>query len=234
MKTTKIFLGALVMSALLTTSCKKKGCIDETATNYNSEAKKDNGSCTFTPDISLNGATSITIAVGATYEELGATAANKDGSSVDVTTISTVDNTKTGTYSVTYSATNENGTATAIRTVIVVIDQSTYLGEWTVTSDCSTTTFPLAGTPEILVGATANDINIDGFFTLAGGTAVGTISGNTITIPNQTINITVGDITFSGSGTINSTGTEMVINYVYDNTTPFIGGQGSCSATYTK
>lgn len=234
MKTTKLFLGALVIGALVTTSCKKKGCMDEAATNFNSEAKKDDGSCTFTPDIKINGDASITIAVGTTYDELGATATNKDGSSVDVTITSTVDNTKTGTYSVTYSATNENGTATAIRTVIVVIDQSTYLGEWSVNSDCSSTTFPLAGTPEILVGATANDINIDGFFTLAGGTAVGTISGNTITIPNQTINITVGDITFSGTGTMNASGTEIVIDYVYDNTTPLVGGQGACTATYTK
>ncbi len=234
MKTTKVLLGALIIGALVTTSCKKKGCMDETATNYSNEAKKDDGTCTFAPDIVLNGAASITIAVGSTYDELGATATNKDGSSVDVTITSTVDVSKTGTYSVTYSATNENGTATTIRTVIVVIDQSSYLGEWSVNSDCSTTTFPLAGTPEILIGATSTDINIDGFFTLAGGTAVGTISGNTITIPSQTINITVGDITFSGSGTMNATGTEMVINYVYDNTTPFVGGQGSCSATYTK
>jgi hypothetical protein len=234
MKTTKLFLGALVIGALVTTSCKKKGCIDEAATNFNSEAKKDDGSCTFTPDISLNGATSITIAIGATYEELGATATNKDGSSVDVTTISTVDNTKTGTYSVTYSATNENGTATAIRTVIVVIDQSTYLGEWSVNSDCGATSFPLSGTADFMIGATTSDINIDGFFSLVGGTAVGTISGNTITIPNQTINITLGDITFSGSGTMNATGTEMVINYDYETVT-FLGTDiGSCTATYTK
>jgi hypothetical protein len=234
MKTTKLLLSALVLSALVTTSCKKKGCMDETATNFNSDAKKDDGSCTFTPDITLKGASSITIAVGATYEELGATATNKDGSSVDVTITSTVDNTKTGTYSVTYSATNEYGTSTAIRTVIVVIDQSTYLGEWSVDSDCSTTTFPLSGTADFLIGGTTNDINIDGFFTLVGGTATGTINGNVITIPTQTINITVGDITFSGTGTMNASGTEMVIDYVYDNTTPFIGGQGACTATYTK
>lgn len=32
---------------LAVTSCKKEGCTDETATNYNSEAKKDDGSCTY-------------------------------------------------------------------------------------------------------------------------------------------------------------------------------------------
>ncbi len=234
MKTTKVLLGALIIGALVTTSCKKKGCMDETATNYSNEAKKDDGTCTFAPDIVLNGAASITIAVGSTYDELGATATNKDGSSVDVTITSTVDNTKTGTYSVTYSATNENGTATAIRTVIVVIDQSTYLGEWSVDSDCGATSFPLSGTADFLIGATTSDINIDGFFTLAGGTATGTINGNSITIPSQTINVTVGDVTFSGTGTMNATGTEMVINYDYETVT-FLGTDiGSCSATYTK
>ena len=28
-------------------SCKKKGCTDETALNYSTEAKKDDGSCTY-------------------------------------------------------------------------------------------------------------------------------------------------------------------------------------------
>ncbi len=44
MKKPLIILACLSISLL---SCKKEGCIDETATNYNSEANKDNGTCTY-------------------------------------------------------------------------------------------------------------------------------------------------------------------------------------------
>ncbi len=37
----------LVGMAVFTASCKKEGCMDETASNYNHDAEKDNGSCEF-------------------------------------------------------------------------------------------------------------------------------------------------------------------------------------------
>ncbi len=43
---TKIFTIALT-SIVALSSCKKEGCTDETATNYNSKAQKDNGSCEY-------------------------------------------------------------------------------------------------------------------------------------------------------------------------------------------
>lgn len=39
-----LFMSVVVLTAV---SCKKKGCIDETATNYSVEAKKDDGSCLY-------------------------------------------------------------------------------------------------------------------------------------------------------------------------------------------
>ena len=40
-----IFLSLLILAGL--TACKKKGCTDPNATNYNSEAEKDDGTCTY-------------------------------------------------------------------------------------------------------------------------------------------------------------------------------------------
>jgi hypothetical protein len=71
-------------------------------------------------------------------------------------------------------------------------------------------------------------------FNLVGGTANATINGNNINVPNQTIDVTLGQVTFSGVGSINNQANLITINYTYDNTIPLIGGTGSCVATYTK
>jgi len=232
MKKLAIFFLAFTLGAGIT-SCKKKGCTDSTAVNYNSKAKKDNGSCLYKPILNLIGG-DTTISVGTTYTDPGATAVNKDGSSVTVTTTGQVNTNSTGVNYLNYSATNANGTTTAQRTINVVIGQDNWLVTWDVTSNCGATSFPLAGTPTITAGATENNLIIDGMFTLFGGTANATINGASITIPEQTINITAGDIIFSGVGTMNPEGTIVNITYTYENTTPLIGGSDTCTATYIK
>ena len=87
-------------------ACKKKGCMDSTAVNYNAKAKKDDGSCLYKPTITVNGQATVSINVGSSYADAGATAANKDGSSVPVTTDNQVDSSMVGTYYVNYAATN--------------------------------------------------------------------------------------------------------------------------------
>ena len=232
----KTYLSIIAASALLlvtSTSCKKKGCMDQDAVNYNSEAKKDDGTCKYIPTITVNGNNPENINVGDTYTDAGATATNKDGSSVNVTTSSQVDATTKGTYTVTYSATNENGLATATRTVNVNIGQDNWLVTWEVDSDCGNA-FPLTPDPVFSAGAGANGLVIDNMFNLFGGTANATINGNNINIPTQTIDVTLGQVTFSGVGSINNQANTITITYTYDNTIPLIGGSGTCVATYTK
>ena len=45
--TLTLLLGLLVIGTAI--SCKKEGCTDETANNYDAEAKTDNGTCTYAP-----------------------------------------------------------------------------------------------------------------------------------------------------------------------------------------
>jgi len=48
MKKQTLMIAAVAgLFAVTAVSCKKEGCTDETATNYNEEAKKDDGSCTY-------------------------------------------------------------------------------------------------------------------------------------------------------------------------------------------
>lgn len=214
-------------------ACKKKGCMNPLAVNYNAEAKKDDGSCNYSPTIALVGPASVTLNVGDTYIDQGATATNKDGSAAAVTVDeSQVNTAEVGTYTVTYSASNEHGTATVTRTVNVVIGQDNWLGAPTCSNTCDVTQFPLAGDPTVSAGATENEIIIDNMFTLVGGQITATIDGQTITVPQQTVNIGVGDIVLSGTGTMNSTGTQFQINYDYDNQTLLIGTTGSCIGVY--
>jgi hypothetical protein len=211
-------LSLLAISALLlgtASSCGKKGCTDPNAVNYNTEAKKNDGSCKFAPTIVVNGNNPETINVGDTYSDAGATATNTDGTAATVTTTGQVDANTKGTYTLTYIATNDNGTATATRTVNVIIGMNNWLAAWQVSSDCGNS-FPLATAPVFATGtAGTNDLLID------------------ITIPTQTIDFTFGQVTFSGVGTINDQANTITITYTYDNTTPIIGGSGTCVATYS-
>jgi hypothetical protein len=47
MKKTKILLSALIISSVLFTGCKKEGCMDSTALNFNADVNKDDGTCIF-------------------------------------------------------------------------------------------------------------------------------------------------------------------------------------------
>lgn len=99
-----------------------------------------------------------------------------------------------------------------------VVTQTLPLGTYNVTESCTSGNF--AYSIAITAGSGGNQILISNFgdYTV---TVVGTVSGTSITIPNQT----VGGGTFSGSGTIN--GSVVIINYTVT------AGSSSDSCTMT-
>lgn len=106
MKTFKnIFLASLFIICILFTSCDK---------NDNELSK-----ATYLPEINLVGDEMIFIELGDSYTEQGAVA-TIEGESVEYNTISDVDDTESGIYTITYSVKNEDGFAVSTsRTVIV-------------------------------------------------------------------------------------------------------------------
>jgi len=233
----KVLLLLILAFSIGFQSCKKKGCTDELAANYDADAKKDDGSCVYTPVITINGDASMTISVGSGYVDQGATAVNSDGATVEVIAdTSMINDGIVGSFTITYTATNEHGSSTATRTVDVIINHECWPGtNWNVTDDCNDIDFPLNPNPEITAGGNDNQILINDMFTVIGGTAICSIEGASITIPESLASLTVPllgsvDVTYSGYGTMSNDGQSFVVTYVYN----AIFGSGSCTATYTK
>ena len=118
---------------------------------------------TTAPVITLVGDAEITVEVGSTYTDLGATASdNYDGDiSADIVTVNNVDTSVIGTYTVTYNVTDSSGNAaTEVTRTVNVTDTTapviTLVGDAQITVEVGTTYTDL--------GATASD-NYDGDIT---------------------------------------------------------------------
>ena len=168
--------------------------------------------CVYTPVISIVGAADTTISVATTWTDPYATAANIDGAVVLVTDVSDVDASQVGDYTVSYSATNDNGTTTVTRMVHVVVNQDTWLGDWNVSDNCGGGTgLALNGSPNVIAGGNAEQILITDFFsgiTGSYGTAICQLDGELITVAEASDGAPggLGDIIYSGFGSMNSDG----------------------------
>ena len=155
----------------------------------------------------------------------------------DLTDItSNLDNGTVGSYTITYTSTDENGNVSTVeRTINVGICVSSMLSTYYVSHDCQLIGQDIINDSQTIIqGNSTNEFIIDNFNTFISQIS-GTIDGNVVTITQNLFSFGQTplsiDVTLSGSGTINDTGDEIVINYDYD---AGLAGSGTCTATYTK
>ena len=153
---------------------------------------------------------------------------------IDIT--SNLDNGTVGSYTITYTSTDENGNVSTVeRTINVGICVSSLLSTYYVSHDCQLIGQDIINDSQTIIqGNSTNEFIIDNFNTFISQIS-GTIDGNVVTIPQNVFSVGQAplsiDVTLSGNGTINNTGDEIVINYDYD---AGLAGSGTCTATYTK
>ena len=190
------------------------------------------------PELTLLGDAIINICLNESFEDPGIQSI--DAYDTDISNLidisSNLDSGTVGSYTITYTSTDENDNVSTVERIVnVEICVSSLLSSYNVSHDCQLLGQDIINnTQTIIEGNTANEFIIDDFNTFI-SQITGTIDGNNLTIPQNVFAVGQAplsfDVTLSGAGIINDTGDEIVINYNYD---AGLAGSGTCTATYTK
>ena len=190
------------------------------------------------PELTLLGDSIMNICLNESFEDPGIQSI--DAYDTDISNLidisSNLDSGTVGSYTITYTSTDENDNVSTVERIVnVEICVSSLLSSYNVSHDCQLLGQDIINnTQTIIEGNTANEFIIDDFNTFI-SQITGTIDGNNLTIPQNVFAVGQAplsfDVTLSGVGTINDTGDEIVINYNYD---AGLAGSGTCTATYTK
>ena len=168
---------------------------------------------TYPPVITVNGSNPVTVELGSTYTDAGATAMDAYHGSTPVTSSGTVNTNAVGSYTITYTATDlDNNTATATR-VVNVVDTTAP----TITVNGSTSVTHELGEAYSDAGATASD---------ASGSATVITSGSVDTDTPGTYTLTYTATDASGNS---NTATRTVT--VVDTTKPVVTVTGTNPVT---
>ncbi len=166
------------------------------------------------PVVTLNGAASITVSLQGTYTELNATANDESDGALTPTISGTVDVNQTGTYTITYTATDAAGNVgTETRSVVVVNDLDAMTGTYL----CSIAGTPVYTYTQTITASTTlnNRIGFGKFGDYTGNVNIhADITGTTVDLPSQmaaAVGNPAADRTFAGSGLKTSTG--FTLNY---------------------
>ncbi|MAV65425.1 MAG: hypothetical protein CMG00_09570, partial [Candidatus Marinimicrobia bacterium] len=162
------------------------------------------------PVITIIGANPVTVELGSTYSDAGATSVSSRGTSVSVSTSSNVDTSTVGSYTVTYSATDLNGNTTSATRAVNVEDTTapviTVTGDNPASaelgvaySDAGATATDASGSVDVVSSGTV-DTDTLGTYTItytstdASGN-VGTAS-RTVTVSDTTVPVFTSSATF--------------------------------------
>jgi hypothetical protein len=157
---------------------------------------------TTSPVITLTGDASVTVELGSTYTDAGATATDASGA-ITVTSSGTVDTTTVGSYTITYSATDASGNAaTQVTRTVTVVD----------------TTAPTV----VVTGDNPATVELGTSYTDEGATATDA-SGTVTVVTTGTVDVdTLGSytITYTSTDASNNSGTATRVVNVVDTTVP--------------
>ena len=183
------------------------------------------------PSITLNGANSIDIVLGNTFNDPGATAVDADGNPLTIQTQTNINHNLTGSYYVNYTATDSYGVQSVVsRTVSIIVDATTWAGNWSVNHNCRTNTLLNLLKDPAVSTFFSNYITFDH----DGRITNGTIVGQDITMTPSSITLLVTSIyQFTGTGRMSDDGNTIVIDYTYTGVGG-AAGNGNCTATYTR
>lgn len=199
--------------------------------NETSEGYYEMGTCstadTAAPVITLNGSSPMSVVLGATFTDPGATANdNVDGDiSVNITVSGTVDTTVAGSYQLTYNVSDAAGNAAnqVTRTVNVASD----------------TIAPII----TLIGSTPMSINVGGSFVDPGASASDNVDGdisadvvvdgtvNTAVIGNYIINYNVSDAAGNAAAQVSRAVNVVAASHCFEST---LADHTAASRVYTK
>ena len=180
------------------------------------------------PTITINGDDRLTITVGSTYEDAGATCTDETDGSLPVTTDSTVNISMQGTYTITYTCTDlSNNTGIDTRTVTVVAAETPAdTTDPVITIDGSSELTITAGTTYTERGATCTD-ETDGSLQVTTDGTVDTSNPGT-----YTVTYTCTDLS-GNMATDTRTVTVVAAETPADTTDPVITIDGSSELTIT-
>jgi hypothetical protein len=186
--------------------------------------KIDTGS----PIITLKGNNPYLVEWGsaAKFADPGAVATDAIDGELSYTIDSTVNMYSAGSYTVTYKASDAAGNeTTATRTVIV--DAALYLQGIFTVKNYHDIVLNSTYTDTLLVNSTNNELEFKSFADYKNANLYASITGTTISIPQQTdtCGIPPHPVTFSGTGSFTND-TAFIINYTISDTNLIISGHG--------